>query len=144
MKTNQNSAFRAVSVAAASTMLLVTGAFASVSSSQVQVRRYTKGAAGPLVTVRSDSSEARRVSREVNTASSTQSVPVAANTFAAPCRPFEVRSTKGAKSYVALKSGRLIRCAGADGKKDKGAVHCTADLPCANGPRCTIKMTCLS
>lgn len=58
------------------------------------------------------------------------------------CRPLQVRNTKGAKSYFAAKGQHLVHCAGANGKADKGARHCTPDLPCANGSMCDMKMTC--
>ena len=58
------------------------------------------------------------------------------------CRPLQVRNTKGAKSYYAPKGHRLIRCAATNGTAAKGAPYCTADLPCANGAVCDMKMTC--
>lgn len=68
--------------------------------------------------------------------------PASSTRSAAVCRPLQVRNTKGAKSFYVAKGQHLIRCAGADGKKGRGVSHCTADLPCANGSVCNMKMTC--
>ncbi len=114
-------------------------------SGKVQVRLTTKGAAGQTVWVRPDSPEARRAR-----AIESRPAPVRAAEVAAPgtpadsslCRPMRVYNFKGAKSYLVPKGMKLLRCVGANGKRAKGAPYCTADLPCADGPRCAMKMTC--
>jgi len=96
--------------------------------------------------VRSDSAEAARVSREVATTSSTRFIVVTdvSNKADSICLPFKVRNTKGAQTFSASQGTTLVHCTGADGKTDKGIVHCTADLLCANNSRCDMKMTCAS
>lgn len=76
--------------------------------------------------------------------------PVRAAGVAAPgapadsslCRPMRVYNLKGAKSYLVPKGMKLLRCAGANGKRAKGTPYCDADMACANEPRCVLKMTC--
>jgi len=123
---------------------------ANTNESWVLVHPTTKGSSGAgWVRVPANSRTAHRARgmvRAINPAPATmqmvaQTAPALAqgdaNTI---CRPVKFYNNKGARSVYP--GQKLIRCAGSDGKRASGAPYCTADLPCANGSVCPIKMTC--
>jgi len=120
------------------------------NESWVLVHPITKGSSGAgWVRVPANSRRARQAS---GTAGAIDTAPATMQAVAqtAPalgegdtgniCRPVKFFNNKGARSVAP--GQKLIRCAGSDGKRASGAPYCTADLPCANGSVCSMKMTC--